>query len=169
MRIRGSRREWIAANNRIFSALGATGSLDGMISSSVAEKDIVLRELREGSADVVLIFAHSNGTKIYMPGKSGSSISLAELSAMKRQTAPDRVVVLVACDAGAVNKDTQSLAEALLAGKLARTVFAYPGAISPSYVPEMLERLRSGISLRSALSGLYQIVTLSNRIRHDKG
>lgn len=168
MRIEGSRQDWTAVNDRIRNALGVglAHSHLNSISSQIAEKEPLLKELRDGEADVVLIFAHSDGSKIYMPGKSGSSISVEELRALKRRTSPNRVVILVACEAGAVNHGTHSIAEALLESKLATTVFAYPGRVSASYVPGMLARLRSGGSLRDALPGLYQIVTL--RGAHDE-
>jgi hypothetical protein len=98
-----------------------------------AEKEHLLEELREGDSNVVLIFAHSDGRQIYLPGKSGSSISVEELRAVKHWKSPDRVVILVACEAGTVNQGTESIAEALLASDLATTVFAYPGPINASY------------------------------------
>ena len=161
MRIEGSEQDWAAVNDRIRDALSIAHHLPNSTIWQTAEKDRLLEELREGESNVVLIFAHSDGSKIYMPGKSGSSISTEELRAVRHWKAPNRVVILVACEAGAVNQGTQSIAEALLESDLATTVFAYPGLISASYVPEMLARLSAGTSsLRDALPGLYQIVSL---------
>jgi hypothetical protein len=165
MRIRGSKEDWIAASHRIKDALqvGNVGQNGNRLSWSIAGKEPLLKDLREGDSDVVLIFAHSDGSKIYMPGKHGSSISVTELRSVRRNSTPARAVVLIACNAGQVGQDTQSIAEAILESKLAATVFAYPSGISPSYVPEMLARLRSGASLRNALPGLYQIVVMRGK------
>lgn len=160
MHIQGSRKEWIEANGRVSTALGTANPEGQMMSSLTAEKASLLKDLGEGSSDIVLVFAHSDGTKIFMPGKNGSAISINELRAVKRKTTPNRVVILIACKAGGVNEQTGSIAEALLENKLAASVFAYPGSINLAYVPQMLNRLRSGVPLRTALSGLYQIVTL---------
>jgi hypothetical protein len=163
MRIKGSREKWLAANDRITEALGSPGPQGKTITSSLADKDTVLKDLHEGSSNLVLIFAHSDGKTIYMPGKNGSRVTVQDLRAIARNTAPDRVVVLIACEAGTVNDKTESLAGVILKSKLARTVFAYPGLISPSYVPQVIERLRSGLSPRSALPGLNQIVTIEEK------
>lgn len=159
MRISGSKEDWDSANERIRDALEV--GMPGPDTSGIrwiAQKEPLLKDLRKGNWNVVLIFAHSDGNKIYMPGKSGKSISVEELRSVSRTDAPNRAVILIACDTGGVNQGTRSLAEAILESKLATTVFAYPGLISPSVVPDMLQGLGSGKSLRDALPGLYQIV-----------
>ena len=161
MRIEGSEEDWTAVNDRIRDVFSIVPQHPDTSIWQIAEKEHLLEELREGESNVVLIFAHSDGNRIYMPGKSGSSVSIEELRAVRHWRSPNRVVILVACEAGAVNKGTQSIAEALLESDLATTVFAYPGLIGASYVPEMLARLWAGTSsMRDALPGLYQIVSL---------
>ena len=160
MRIQGSRRDWEAISDRIGKSLSGdtSGQVKASITLETANKDSVLKELREGDSDVLLIFAHSDGTRIYMPGSTGSSISVDELRAIRRKAPPVRAVILIACEAGSVNRGTHSIAEALLNSNLAMTVFAYPGVINATYIPEMLGKLGSRESLRDSLPGLYQIV-----------
>jgi hypothetical protein len=162
MGIDGSKDRWIEINKRIRSSIGvdSPADLDNGIKIHTARKEPLMEELREGNADVVLIFAHSDGRKIYLPGRNGSSISIDELRTVRRKESPPRAVILVACEAGAVNQDTNSFAEALVENNLAATVFAYPGRVSASYIPEMFARLRTGVSLRDAFPGLYQIVNM---------
>jgi hypothetical protein len=52
---------------------------------------------------------------------------MKELNEVRRDTAPGRAVVLLACRTGQVNGKTNSIAEVILKNKLAATVLATNG------------------------------------------
>jgi len=102
-----------------------------------ATKESVLQELRAGSSETVVVVAHNNDGLLHFP--DGSTLSLAELSALSRLEAPDRTLVLISCDAGVVNGRTLSASEVVVKHKLALNVLAHPAPISATEVPAMLE------------------------------
>jgi hypothetical protein len=158
------KEDWQALNSQIQSQFGSSP-----IKVESAVKQELLGELSNGSADVVVLIAHFDGENIYLSGAFGEKISMDEISHLSRETAPDRAVVLMVCNAGGVNQDVASLAEQILQNKLARTVFASPDPVNARTVPAILDRLllqRS--SIREALGqGYIQIVRLLRRRRTD--
>ncbi len=123
----------------------------------------ILDQLHSGALDVVLIVAHSVNGMLYLPGRNGDKISISDLDRSARSDTPNRIVVLITCNAGAVNSDTESFAEAILRNHLARTVYATPQMVDATKVPALLAELfRSGRPVRTTLyeSGFTQIVEL---------
>ncbi len=129
----------------------------------VARKRSVMRELSQGNSNVVFVIAHNDGEALPLPGMVGGSISLDELSQVKRDVAPGRIIVLITCAAGAVNASRASLAEILLENRLARTVFASPSPVDARNVPKLLTQLFiRDVNWHNILTeaGFKQLVTL---------
>jgi hypothetical protein len=154
MRIAGSKSDWIAVNKDLGSRLKPGFPM------VTANKQDLVEELHHGSRDVVLLMAHSESRTIHLPGAKGLSISFDELDRLRRDVPPDRVVVLLACDAGGVNASGQSLAEIIIKNGLAKTVLAPAGTIYAESVPGIINDLTSGVSLRDSLPTLRVIALL---------
>jgi hypothetical protein len=105
-------------------------------------KSEFLHELRAGTSNVIVLFAHSQYGSIRLLG--GESITPEELEAVGRDKAPPRAIVLVSCDAGTVNRQTEAIAEILLRKRLAQVVIAPPGPVSAAGIPDMLRRFLNG-------------------------
>jgi hypothetical protein len=89
----------------------------------------------------------------YFP--DGQTLSNAELSAATRADAPERTVILISCDTGAVNGPTQSPGEIVLNNKMALNVVAPPDPVSALQVPGMLrDFLIAGKTIKEAFSSL---------------
>jgi hypothetical protein len=93
-------------------------------------------DLAHGQDDFLILIAHFDGNLLHFP--SGETMSMQEMEAIKRDTAPPRTIVLLSCDTGTVNQPTQSLAEIALKNKLAINVVAPPRPISAKDVPSLL-------------------------------
>jgi hypothetical protein len=119
------------------------------VPSRPATARAVVDSLRQGAKDVLLVVAHNDGTYIYMP--SGERLAFKDIAALKRETPPDRIVVLVTCKGASPQEGLKSLAAMLLENRLAKSVFASSDFIDARKLPEMLDRLSSSPSLRSAL------------------
>ena len=104
-----------------------------------ASKDGVLSELRSGSNLTLVLVAHFANKTLYLPG--GATITVEEFSDIHRETAPERTIILVSCQAGTVNAPVESLAEILLKNKLATTVIASAKPVSALSVPALLQNL----------------------------
>jgi len=129
----------------------------------MASKTEVLKELQSGNSNLVFVVAHSSGEITYFPGRAGETSSLKEVSGLKRENTPERVVVLVTCKGGAVNSENASLAEVLLHNRLARTVFASTEDVDARLVPKLLQEISmKGIAVREVLKkyGFQQIAGL---------
>lgn len=129
----------------------------------IGSKTEVLQELHSGNSNIVFVVAHSSGDVTYFPGRTGETISLQEVSGLKRKSTPERVVVLVTCEGGTVNWENASLAEVLLQNRLARTVFASHKKVDARLVPELLQEISmKGVAIREALKkyGFQQIAGL---------
>ena len=152
MGITGSRKDWQAINHEIALNLAPGTRHEG------ATKNEFLKELGTGTKDVLIIFAHSDSNVLYLPGIKGGSVSVDDLKAIRRDTAPDRLIILFACEAGTVNAPTRSLAEALLENRLAKSVVASDRLLDAQDIPQLLTKIFSGISIREATAPLHQIV-----------
>jgi hypothetical protein len=120
----------------------------------VAVKRELLEELSSGNSDVVVLIAHNDGKQISLSGTDGATVTFEEISTLQRQTTPNRVIVLITCSAGTVNKNTESLSELLLRKKLAKTVFASPKDVNAQDLPELLvDLLVNDTPIRTALAG----------------
>jgi hypothetical protein len=111
------------------------------MTTEIATKDALEKELRSGSRNVLFLIAHSDSESIFLPGLHGGRLSMKELDQLKRDAAPSRVVVLLACKTGQVNGKTNSIAEIILKNKLAATVLASEGI----YLREGFERHASRV------------------------
>jgi len=119
-----------------------------------ATKEALLEELRSGTSDVLMLYAHFDGEHLYMPGARGGSISIQELAQIDRTRDPrvrERIVILVACKAGArTPEDPRSLSSVLLEKGIARTVMATGRPYDSREIPGLLTRLANGAPLRTA-------------------
>lgn len=102
-------------------------------------KEAFLQELREGEMDTIVLIAHSEDGAVHF--RNGETLSAEDLSAIQREIAPDRNLILSTCEAGKVNAPVQSFSEALLAGNLGLNVIAHPEPISGADVPDILREL----------------------------
>jgi hypothetical protein len=125
-----------------------------------AKKEVLLQEIRNGSNDALLIFAHNEYGRFYMSGVNGESISFDEIQNISRTTAPPRAIYLITCSEGSVNHGVESLAETMLKNKLAQTVFASTTDVDARKVPALLDALLRAHSPREAMRefGFIQIV-----------
>jgi hypothetical protein len=127
-----------------------------------ASKLSIEAALSRGDDDVVFLIAHNESGRLYLPGFSGDFLTAADLAKLGRGDAPNRVVVLVSCEAGGVNQAVESFAEAILQNNLARSVFASDKLVDGQQIVDLLsDLLERGKSPRLVLgkSGLIQIVT----------
>jgi hypothetical protein len=147
------------------SAQEGIASAAGKIPIRRATKKEVLREFRDGNGNVLLVMAHSASNVIYLPGVEGGKITLQDLDSLRRESAPDRVIVLLACKTGEVNGQTPSIAETLIKNKLASTVLASDDIIYTGDVAEMLRSLQENTALGRAFENLRTIVEVRPDIR----
>ena len=124
-----------------------------------ATKETFLEELRNGDADYIVLFAHSQYGNIRLP--DGKLITPEELAAIRRDEAPDRTIVLISCGTGTVNEGTSSIAEILLENKTAINVIAPPEPVSATEIPDMLRRfVAGGETLNQVFNGVgYQAIS----------
>lgn len=151
-------KEWQELDSEVSRSAGANN-----LQLVRARKAEVISELWTGSADVVFLIAHSSGGKMYFSGSGGESLSLEEVSKIRRWVTPERTVVLLTCKGGIVNSETASFAEVMLRNKLARNVFASEEDVDGHVVPKLLQRIsQGGVPRWKALRryGLRQIVSL---------
>jgi hypothetical protein len=153
MGLHGTPEGWRSARREIRSAAAA-----GHIPIKVATRKVVLQELREGQSNVLFVIAHSDSNAIFLPGVAGGKITMQELESIRRDVAPDRAIVLLACKTGGVNGATQSIAETLIKNRLASVVFASDEFIHTKDVAEMLRNLRQGSMLGQVFESLRAIV-----------
>lgn len=151
----GQRKQWQRINaetEKVSQSLG--------LQTAVATKNSILTELTSGTSDVVFLIAHSLNGRMYLPTKDGEYISLEDVTKVARAVAPNRVIVLITCEAGQVNSDVESFAEAFIRVKAARAVFASPRLVDANSIPKLLRRVFGGNEVRSVLSstGFQQIV-----------
>jgi hypothetical protein len=145
-------KEWHAVSQEIASAAGS-------IPIATATKRGLINELETGNKDVLFIIAHSDSKSIFLPGLQGGKISLHELDSIKREVAPQRVIVLLACKTGSINGRTQSIAETLLKNRLAAVVFASEGSVDATELGTMLRTLSTS-SLAKSFADFRAIVRL---------
>jgi hypothetical protein len=121
-----------------------------------ATKEALLKELRSGTSDVLVLYAHFDDGLLYMPGAHGGTISIHELEQIDRTKDPsvrERVVVLVSCKTAArTTEDPHSLASVLLEKGIARTVMATDRPYDSRDIPALLKRVASGLPLREAVA-----------------
>ena len=132
-----------------------------------ATKSNVLDELAKGDSDVVVLIAHSDGKDIYLPGLFGGKLSFAEIESIRREEAPNRVIVLLVCHAGTVSGTVTSFSEVIIKNKLAKTVLASPKLVGAEAVPQLLADLTSKTQpMWEPLQGksIFQIVLLKSRL-----
>jgi hypothetical protein len=121
-----------------------------------ATSEDVIRELQQGDSDTVVLVAHYADGEFHFT--DNSRLSHDRLSAIIRDHAPDRTVILISCEAGAVNGSTRSPSEILLNNKLAQNVLAHPEPISATEVPGMLrDFLVNGKTIKDSFSKLTPI------------
>ncbi len=92
--------------------------------------------MKEGTNDYVVLIAHFDDERLHFPG--GSTLTLAELTAVQRAEAPQRTVIILSCSAGPVNGRLPSLSETVIKGNMAVNAVAHPEPISAVQVPAML-------------------------------
>jgi hypothetical protein len=133
-----------------------------------ATKRSLLEELAHGNDNVVILFAHGNSQRLYLPGAVGGSISSKDLDRIRRSQAPSRVVVLFSCNAATHDATKPPLADQILKNRLARTVFAADTQLDAQTIPAVLQKLASGERLRSSLQPkLKQMVQLEPSSLHS--
>ena len=155
MRLRGRPQEWGSARRQIVSAAGQ------MPIKAVTKKD-VLKEFHEGNSNILFVIAHSDSNAIFLPGVAGGKITREDLDTIRRESTPNRAIVLLACKTGVANGDTHSIAEALIKNKLANVVVASDELISVKDVAEMLRNLQAGATLGQVFQALRAIVQVDN-------
>jgi hypothetical protein len=134
---------------------------------AVATREAILEELQHGSSDVIVLYAHFDGERLHLPGKDGTlkenSISVDEIARMQSRSGDpkvrDRVIVLVSCN-GATQIKGHSLAEAILAKGIARTVFATDKPYDARQIGELMTQIKAQAPIREAGGQLHQYVEL---------
>jgi hypothetical protein len=109
----------------------------------------LMKNLREGEKDVLLVVAHNDGTFVYMPNRE--RVAFSDIASLKRDVAPDRAVVLITCEGAKLNEQLQSLTQILLQNRLARTVYASESAVDARQLPDILRQLSGPGTYRDAL------------------
>jgi len=121
------------------------------LNSEPATKTAILQELSQDKSDVLVLVAHNhNGILRFqpqaMPGSvlgieqaNEDTLSLSDLTSIRRETAPERTILIVSCEAGSVNSDSASFAEALLSNKLADAVISSPEPVNARDLPKILD------------------------------
>jgi len=153
MGLPSSPKEWKAVRQDIYSAIGK-------MTTEIATKKSLEKELGSGSKNVLFLIAHSDSESIFLPGLHGGRLSMKELDQIHRDVAPNRAVVLLACKTGQVNGKTNSIAEIILKNKLAATVLATDGYIYATDLSDMLREFQSHGVLGRAFPELRPIVQL---------
>jgi len=120
----------------------------GVPSKPATARDVT-EGLRRGEKDILLVLAHNDGNYIYL--QSGEKLAFRDISELKREVSPNRVVVLITCRGASRQGGLASLAEMMLQNRLAKSVFASEDLIDARQLPTILQRLSSTPSLRSAL------------------
>lgn len=161
MQIVGTGEAWGSLND------GIERASEGF-KSQTASKAALLEEFRTGTSNVVVIYAHFDGTRLHLPGKEGSlgdnSISLEELSQIDRSGQPaNRLVILVACNTAAPSANKgPSLVNVMLEKGIARSVMATDRPYDARDIPALMERFRQGTPVREAGGQLRQYVELAH-------
>jgi hypothetical protein len=162
MGIGGTLKDWQTINEQIKEKSGAKG-LPHEVMPPTATKKAFLDELRYGTSSVVILYAHFDGLKLYMPGAHGGTVSIDEIAQIDRTGDPrvrNRVIILAACSAGARLEDPRSLTSVLLEKGIARTVMATDRPYDARQIPDLLARLGNRTALRKAGGQLQQYVEL---------
>jgi len=110
----------------------------------------LLNELRVGTTEIVVLFAHSLDGSIRLP--DGERVTPEEIAGIQRDQVASRTIVLISCGAGATNASDISIAEILLKNGLAGSVIAPPGLVNATEIPEMLRRLFNGETLNQSFN-----------------
>jgi hypothetical protein len=131
---------------------------EGRIPVRIATKKAVLKEFQEGENDVLFLVAHSDSNSILLPGVAGGRITVRDLDSIKRESAPDRAIVLLACKTRAVKGQSPSLAETLIKNRLASIVFASDEFVYTKDVSAMLRNLHQSGTLGQAFESMGAIV-----------
>jgi hypothetical protein len=168
MGIVGSREAWVNVNHRIRQESSA-------LHSQIADKKGLLEELQHGNSHVVILYAHFDGQKLFLPGAGGATLSIDEIASLANRAddpaVQDRVIVLAACGTAAdANRaipmvDSRSLASLLLEKGIARTVLATDRPYDAREIPALMKRLASGTPLREAGGQLRQYVEVNRPAR----
>jgi len=169
MRIGGEGDEWQHLQDTIHEQSAGLHTMR-------ATKDALFQELNKGTGDVVMIYAHFDGTYLYLPDAEGGPtnqnegrISMEEfrkglIDRQKDGKARKRVIVLVACNGASpvkTEKGYQSIASIFLEKGIGGAVFASNHPFNASDIPTLLKNLSSGKPLRQSFTGsLSQIVEL---------
>jgi len=160
MSIVGTGEAWTAVNERIKQ------ETDGF-HTEVADKKALLDELHYGHSNVIIVYAHFDGNRLYLPGAEGGTLSVDEIAKIDRSgdlAVRDRVIILAACNTAAP-AHSGSLASLLLQKGIARTVLATDHPYDARDIPALMARLRSGKPLRESAGQLRQYVELDRQIR----
>lgn len=153
----GAPEQWAEANREISHASQG-------FQSSIATKQSLLEELRTGSSDVVVIYAHFDGNALHFPGYPVETLSVDEIAQIHRVGDPStsgRVIILAACSTAAVPSGGQarSLVQTLLANGIARTVFATDRPFNAWNIIPLMDKLKSK-TIREAAGQLRQHVEI---------
>jgi hypothetical protein len=154
----GEANRWRKVKSETARRLGHIGISDERIT-----KKGVLDELGKGNSDVLLLIAHSDGKHLYLPGLWGEKLSIDEIESIRREEAPNRLIILLVCNAGAGN--TRSFANAIIGSKLAKTVIASERRVRAERIPQFLTALFDSQPAWKAFQkeGLHQIVKRSTK------
>jgi hypothetical protein len=131
-----------------------------------ATKATLEGELKVGDSNILFLIAHSDSKSLFLPGLNGERLDISELNSIRRDAAPNRVIVLFACSAGEVSTSTESIADVLIRNRLATSVMASGGLVYADQLAAKLRRLNNGEALRNVLSDLTTIVQ-TNRKRTE--
>lgn len=127
---------------------------EGKYRVDVATKAAVLEELRSGSADTILLVAHSQYGNLRLA--NDEQLTREELAMLKRAVASSgrpRAIVLYSCQAGEANALAPSTSELLLFDGVGDVFVAPATPVSAEAVPQALRRfIIGGERLRDAFS-----------------
>jgi hypothetical protein len=111
------------------------------VSTETATKDSIRIELESGNSDFVFVIAHNDGQYVYLPGMWGGKISFDDFRGMRRESAPNRTIVLITCKGGSPSASERQLADIFIENKLARSVFASEDVVDAVNLPSLLKEL----------------------------
>jgi hypothetical protein len=164
MLIGGTPESWRTLNEQIKQRSEGFGDV------RVATKKELLEELRSGTSDTIIVYAHLANGDIYLPTPvypldqtdlfgeaNGERISIEEFEQVVRNDsgAKNRVIILAACDAGSRTEETRALTSVMLQNRHAGAVWAIDRPFDAKLIPELMKAVKSGQTLRLALAQVH--------------
>ncbi len=161
MGLPGQPKDWLKAREEIREA--AKG-----IPVHTATKTVLMNELKVGTTSLLVVIAHSDKNDLYLPGINGGRLPLSELKQVRREDAPKRVVVLLACKAAKLNNEVASIAGIILHNKLATSVLASDDYVYATDLGKMIAIFIASGNLNGAFPGLKTIVEKEEPFHGDQ-